>query len=186
MLILYFVPYPLFVGMAVLFVLLYLLHRSQYRLPYLLAFALFWFYLLLLIALTSFPIPIDLNANDMDTQERLLFVLSHVNLIPFYYAGYVNVHVIVREIVGNILLTMPFGFGINFLTSIHPKKMFRVAILVGFSIEFVQLMLTLLFGGYRTVDITDVILNAAGVFIGYGFFLLANLFVQRIHPLLSK
>ena len=179
MLIIYFVPYPLFIGMAVLFVLLYLLHRKHYRLPYLVAFALFWFYLLLLVALTLFPIPVDLNANEMETQERLLFVLSHVNLIPFYYAGYANVRVLAHEIVGNILLTIPFGFGINFLTSIHPKKMFRVAILVGFSIEFAQLMLTLLFGGYRTVDITDVILNAAGVFIGYGFFSFFMLFVKR-------
>jgi glycopeptide antibiotics resistance protein len=49
--------------------------------------------------------------------------------------------------------------------------MIWVARAVGFMIETTQLIVSLrIAGAYRAVDITDVILNATGVLLGYGFF----------------
>ena len=105
------------------------------------------------------------------TKQRVTFTLSRVNFIPFRYLSFFNSYVIVLEITRNILLTIPFGFGINWITKVKPKAMIWVATAVGLMIEFTQLIVSLgIAGVYRTVDITDVILNATGVLLGYGFF----------------
>ena len=182
---LYFAPYPLFVGIAGLALLLYILRRKQHGLPYLFYFSLFWVYLMMLVKVTLFPIPIELNANDAQMRERLIFTLSRVNLIPFYYAGYFNRRVILLEIIQNIILTIPFGFGVNFIAQLKPKNIHWLAVSVGFLIEFTQLVISLAVGAYRTVDITDVLLNVAGILLGYflfkGFARLYCLLVQRFN-----
>lgn len=46
-----------------------------------------------------------------------------------------------------------------------------MAVAVGVGIETTQLILSVVLGGvYRSVDINDVLMNAIGVLIGYGFF----------------
>ena len=167
---LYFAPYPLFVGIAALALLLYILRRKGHRQPYLFCFSVFWVYLLLVVKVTLFPIPIELNVDSVGTWERLIFTLSRVNLIPFYYAGYFNKRVIFIEVIQNIILTIPFGFGISFIARIESRKFPRLAFFVGFAIETAQLVLSLFVGTYRTVDITDVILNAIGILLGFALF----------------
>ncbi|MDO9302332.1 MAG: VanZ family protein, partial [Anaerolineales bacterium] len=76
-----------------------------------------------------------------------------------------------RSIYENILLTIPFGFGISFIARINPKKIAWLALSVGLSFEIVQLVTVLIVRvSFRAVDINDVILNATGVLFGYGFF----------------
>ena len=53
-----------------------------------------------------FPIPIEINRNYAPTKDQLLFVLSRVNLIPFYYAGYFSKRVIYIEVIQNIILAI--------------------------------------------------------------------------------
>ena len=66
---------------------------------------------------------------------------------------------------------MPFGFGISFLARLKPKDFLWLAILVGLVFEGTQLVISFIFrSGFRAVDINDVILNAAGVWLGYGLF----------------
>lgn len=73
--------------------------------------------------------------------------------------------------VENILLTVPFGFGISFLVRLKPKDFLWLGILVGFALEFTQFIISLAFRSpFRSVDINDVILNAIGVWLGYLFF----------------
>ena len=178
---LYFAPYPLFVGIAALALLLYILRRKGHRQPYLFCFSVFWVYLLLVVKVTLFPIPIELNVDYVGTWERLIFTLSRVNLIPFYYAGYFNKRVIFIEVIQNIILTIPFGFGINFIARIEARKFPLLAIFVGLTIETAQLVISLFVGAYRTVDITDVILNATGSLLGFALFrLFARVYSQLI------
>lgn len=66
---------------------------------------------------------------------------------------------------------MPFGFGVNFIGRFRRKDFLWLPFAVGFGIELSQLVMNFLLRyPYRVVDITDALLNAAGVLIGYGFF----------------
>lgn len=69
------------------------------------------------------------------------------------------------------MLTIPFGFGLPFIVRIRGWHYLWLAFAVGLTIELSQLVMSLIVGfGYRAVDITDVLTNAAGVLIGYVFF----------------
>jgi len=60
------------------------------------------------------------------------------------------------NIVDNILLTIPFGFGINFLARVRPKGIFWLAPAVGLGLELAQLCISLLSrSGSRASDIND-------------------------------
>jgi len=77
----------------------------------------------------------------------------------------------VRSILDNIILTIPFGFGVNFLVRVKPKNVFWLSTAVGLGFELSQLILSTVFrSGFRAVDINDAILNATGVLLGYAFF----------------
>jgi len=74
-------------------------------------------------------------------------------------------------IIGNIILTMPFGFGLSFVVPIKAKAIFGIAVGVGFGIEAIQLIISLLLGyPYRVIDVNDALLNACGVLLGFGLF----------------
>ena len=71
----------------------------------------------------------------------------------------------------NILLLIPFGFGLPFITNLHMKNIVAVGVLFSTVIELLQLMTGLLAGiTFRIADINDVIFNTAGVVIGYLLF----------------
>ena len=77
----------------------------------------------------------------------------------------------VRAIIDNIFLTIPFGFGLNFLARVKPRNFLWLAVAVGLGFEFTQLVLSIAFrSGYRAVDINDVLLNATGILLGYALF----------------
>ena len=167
---LYFTSTPLLIGIGILIILLLRYWRQKRSPAYLICFSIFWAYLLIVLNVALFPIPLDI-ARVWLPNERLLFILTHVNPIPFNYIGYFNKYVIFLEITRNILLTIPFGFGINFFAHVKSKNIPWLGAAVGFAIEMTQLMASLAIGGvYRTVDITDVLLNMAGVWLGYGLF----------------
>ena len=170
-LILEFVPFPFLIGIGVLIVFLIILAGKKYSWFYLFCFSVFWFYVLIVVSMTIFPIPFPDEINALMTKQRVASTLSHINFVPFRYLSFFNSFVIVLEIARNILLTIPFGFGINWITKVKTKNMIWVATAVGFMIEATQLIVSLAIAGvYRTVDITDVLLNAVGVLLGYGFF----------------
>jgi glycopeptide antibiotics resistance protein len=96
-----------------------------------------------------------------------------INLVPFDFESCFDdlPALCFRSIYENILLTVPFGFGVSFITRINPKRIAWLAISVGLVFEIAQLVIVLIFhASFRTVDINDVILNAAGVLLGYGIF----------------
>jgi glycopeptide antibiotics resistance protein len=99
-----------------------------------------------------------------------------VNLAPFDYSQFNHIsrkYLIGREIIANIILTMPLGFGISFVTRIRWRNIPWLALAVGVGIESAQLVMNLILeSDYRGVDINDSIMNALGVLCGYGLFLL--------------
>jgi glycopeptide antibiotics resistance protein len=90
-----------------------------------------------------------------------------VNLIPFITLTPQDL----KTSLLNILLLIPFGFGLPFITKFRMKKIVVIGALFSIALELLQLItgfmakITL-----RIADINDVIFNTAGVAIGYILF----------------
>ena len=159
----WFDEYDLLIGFAILLVLLPILYWRKRSLSYLLFFSIFWIYLLAVVQVVFFPIAINPDQNGA-------FSLS-INLIPFYFRDCSMLGLCIRDILENIILTIPFGLGINFLTRIKPGNIIWLAITIGFGFELYQLLISLVLrNGFRAVDINDSILNGTGVLLGYILF----------------
>jgi glycopeptide antibiotics resistance protein len=71
----------------------------------------------------------------------------------------------------NIVLLIPFGFGLPFITNRQLKDVVALGALLSVTIEFLQLVTGLMAGiTFRVADINDVIFNTVGVVIGYFLF----------------
>lgn len=71
----------------------------------------------------------------------------------------------------NILLLVPFGFGLPFITNLRMKKLVVIGALFSIVIELLQLVTGLIANiTFRVADINDVIFNTVGVAIGYILF----------------
>jgi len=169
-----FFPFPFLVGILVLCLVLAVLGARKHSLSYLFCFSLFGIYLLLVAGVTLFPMPLPAGGNLIVTGREVSHILSQVNLIPLYYRDFKYldpVFVFVREIVANIILTMPFGFGLSFVTRVRAKQLPFLALAAGIGIETTQLILCLAVqSSYRGVDINDALVNALGVLAGYELF----------------
>ena len=163
----------------VFFVILFTQWRRKHNLPYIFFLSLFVGYLMYGIDKVFFPLEISGSFSDA---MRHLPILSSVNFVPFYFGQFGLTAGGLRFLVYNILLTLPFGFGINFLTRMNVKKIVSVSIFLGLGLEIAQLLLSLaLRYPYRVVDINDAMFNAFGVILGYGFFkLFARLYLLII------
>jgi glycopeptide antibiotics resistance protein len=161
-----FLPFPFLIGLGLLAVLLpvvWLWKRSTS----------FFFFFGVLVGLTIFPLPIPLDLGGTIPRQPLAEILERINLVPFRHSGLVSFDLrnISFDLVGNILLTIPFGFGLPFIARIRGRHYLWMAFMLGLTIELSQLVMSLVVGfGYRGVDITDVLTNATGVLIGYAFF----------------
>jgi len=163
-----FFPLPFSLGMLLLIT---LLKRRRNRLVYLFVLSFFWVYMMLVVALTLFPITIS-GAGQFHLPLR-------INLVPFYMDQPFYFSTLrVMEISANLLMTVPFGLLLPLLVPIRARYFWLVAIGLGLALELTQLLLALLTGNgsFRVTDINDVLLNSAGAMIGYGLF---RLFLKR-------
>ena len=112
-------------------------------------------YFMVLIKVTLFPI---MMIDGMPSNVK-----GNVNFIPF-------VNGIGRTDILNLIMTIPFGIGMPFVSKIN--SLTRSAIsgaVLGGGIELIQYIETFLTGGFtlRTIDINDVIFNCAGSIVGF-------------------
>ena len=170
------------IGMAILAVLLFVMQRRG--IFYFFFFSVFWVYLLVLVSVTVFPIPLGMDGGfryeTIWAQIDSMFHYSGLNLIPLYFGNCWDLpRACAVGIYENILMTVPFGFGINFIARLRSRDFLWLALAVGLMIEVTQFALDLIFGGvYRSVDVNDVLFNGLGVWIGVGlFFGFARLFM---------
>jgi glycopeptide antibiotics resistance protein len=158
----------LLIGLPALLLLLALLWRKRSP-SYWLFFSIFYFYLLLVLVAILFPIPIGARPYASDLRDYL----ERINLRPFYFGpfAYMEYRQVLINQITNILLTIPFGFGINFIARLKKRYYLWIPIATGAGLEGLQLVANILVRQpYRVIDINDVILNALGVWIGYGIF----------------
>ena len=152
---LYFDWYTFLIGLVILSVLLLVLWRRKHDLSYLLCFSAFWVYLMLVLKETIFPIPLGCGGSSY------IFRVS-VNWIPFYFGERAATEAILRGVVLNTLLTLPFGFGISFVMRVRFSDMLWQPLSVGLGIEALQLVISAIVRcGYRVIDVNDVIFNAS-------------------------
>ena len=129
-------------------------------------------YFIFFISIVFFPIPYQLKGYDCE-----------YNFIPFYS---ISKYLVDREtnsmvaILGNIILTIPWGILFEMLFNTSKKHIFWIsttAFLI--CIEITQHIINELIGyKYRCVDIDDFILNFTGALLGY---ILYILFFKKIY-----
>lgn len=91
-----------------------------------------------------------------------------INLIPLITLTYQDL----KTSLLNILLLIPFGFGLPFITNYRMKKVVVIGALFSIFIEFMQLITGYIAKiTFRVADINDVIFNTVGVAIGYILFI---------------
>jgi glycopeptide antibiotics resistance protein len=165
------------IGLLILAIVLIILRRRQCNPGFMVCFAIFWIYLLLVIKITLFPIEIVAERVAVYRNQGVT-ILSSMNLTPFFFGRFATAESIFWAVSQNILLTMPFGFGINFLAGNKPGKLIWLTLIGGLGIEFTQLLIMLGYP-YRVVDVNDAISNATGVVMGYiCFILFARIYVR--------
>jgi glycopeptide antibiotics resistance protein len=162
------------IGMAILAVLLIVMRRRG--IFYFFFFSVFWVYLLVLVSVTVFPIPLGMDggfrSGTIWSQIVSMFKYSGLNLIPLYFDNCWDLpRACATGIYENILMAVPFGFGINFIARLRKRDFIWLALVVGLVIEATQFALDVILGGvYRSVDVNDVLFNGLGVWLGYGLF----------------
>ena len=138
--------------------------------------SLFYFYIISILAVTIFPIPIQ------GLKEIGLYGWDNNNFIPFVsildisFNDNLSVIIKIKQIIGNIVLFIPMGFFIPFIwkSKNNFRKALSIGILCSFSIELLQYIISLLLGfNYKVTDVDDILLNTLGFIIG---FLLYKLF----------
>ena len=154
----------------IIFVFLILLIRSwrqKHSVPDLISLTTFFIYVLFLVDIVFFPFRIDSGIPNREEGFRY-----GINLIPFNWDFSFIPHIVLMQIFQNILLTVPFGFGINFVMKTKPKDLLWISLTVGIGIELIQFLISFILVRYtyRVLDINDVILNTLGMGIGYGLF----------------
>lgn len=131
----------------------------------------FQVYLALLISVTLFPLTVgdrkvNLLVNFIPIVNLVKDLIVGVNTMGFFMVKFWIINIL-----GNIILLSPLAF-IMPVISKKFRSLKSVVILcfcTSLFIEFLQ-FLSLFIGNLRSVDIDDVILNALGVFIGFGAF----------------
>lgn len=161
-------------SLSLLIIILIFLRYQKKTLSYLFCFALFWIYLSMVVEKTLLPIPLYQPPFEISFWDR-------VNLNPLYFGPFAELEDVWPGLVLNVILTIPFGFGINFIVRCSAKSIFWIALVVGLTIEGLQLLISLGIGfPYRVIDIHDFFSNAVGVLVGYLFFTIFAFFYVRL------
>lgn len=143
---------------------------------------LFLFYLFVLLKVTLFRTSVTLFDVTFDENNGYVSSLEtafeRANFIPFYSVYYYLISVQeplevgLVNVFGNILLFIPFGFllPLAFRSFSRLRSALLVMALTSLLFEVIQMLMAI--GHF---DIDDVLLNAIGGVIGYGFFRLSAL-----------
>lgn len=155
--------------------------------------SLFVFPVLLLYLLIRFSLVKNIKIEFMKDILRTTFVvyISSLIFIVWVTGSYYSDHLIynfiplktiikylksgstaiaLKNIIGNIIITVPLGFFTYFKIRVFPRtSIFLYSLLIPFIIELVQFLLFIQRITTRTVDIDDIILNSLGILLGYFF-----------------
>ena len=87
----------------------------------------------------------------------------------------------IHNVLGNILLFIPFGFFVSFiLKTKKPHFIVIITFITSLVIEYTQLLIG------RTFDVDDVLLNIIGGFLGYLVYLIIQVIYDKLPDILKK
>lgn len=156
-------------------IILFLKLKYKKSYVYMFFFTIFFIYLCNVLKYTQFPIILD-GEMKKDIGQN---VWKDANFIPFNPD-----HFAIKTSLLNILLTIPFGFGLPFISKVSFKRIAVLGFLLGVIIEILQLIIALMVGfTTRYFDVNDIIFNFLGVLLGYGVF---KLFLKYFQFLIKK
>lgn len=157
------------VGLIWLGLSLFLKLKKRRSYTYLLFFTIFYIYLYKVLDYTLLQFQSLLLLQHFLPNLRLNGVEAGrvVNIIPLATLTMEDV----KTSLLNIIMMIPFGFGLPFITDFRFKKVVITGILLSIAIEFLQLMTGFMANTtFRIADINDLIFNTLGVAIGYILF----------------
>jgi glycopeptide antibiotics resistance protein len=143
--------------------------KKKKSVVYLLFFTIFYIYIVKVLDYTLFQFQSLLLIKHVNPNLMLNGVESgkSLNLIPLATLTPQDL----RTSLLNILLLIPFGFGLPFITNFRMKKIVCIGALFSIVIESLQLITGLMAKiTFRIADINDVLFNTVGVAIGYMLF----------------
>jgi glycopeptide antibiotics resistance protein len=144
--------------------------KKKKSLVHLLCFTIFYIYLYKVLDYTLFQFQSLLLLKHFIPELMLNGVTADktVNLVPLITLTVADL----RTSLLNILLMMPFGFGLPFISNFSARRIVVVGALFSIAIEVVQLITGLVARvTFRIADINDVIFNTVGAAIGYVLFI---------------
>ena len=159
----------LFFGLIWTGIVTFLWLKKRKSLAYLIFFTIFYVYIVKVLdyTLLQFQSLILLKLFMPDLILNGQTVGKSMNLIPLIMLTTQDLQTSLL----NILLLIPFGFGLPFITNFRMKKTVVIGALFSIVIEFLQLITGFMAKiTFRIADINDVIFNTVGVVIGYILF----------------
>src|SRR5258708_33868165 len=143
--------------------------RLKKNLAYLIFFTIFYIYIVKVLDYTLFQFQSLLLLKQFMPELMLRGQAAgkSMNLIPLITLTPQDL----KTSLLNILLLIPFGFGLPFITNYRMKKIVVIGALFSIVIEFLQLITGFMAKiTFRIADINDVIFNTVGVAMGYILF----------------
>lgn len=141
-------------------------------------FFVFFSYVLILIGITFFPVPID---PELIKIYRLSENEIHQNWVPLSTISSISNNLnSFLNLIGNVLLFSPFSFLLLILNRRLSVKVIPIGILVILIIEISQLLSSYLYGfTYRIFDVDDIILNTISLLIGVVLFRFFSIVIKN-------
>lgn len=152
--------------------------KKNFSFEYLIICSIFYFYLITLIEILFFPIYTSIVPNYIFKFDINLVPLNTV--LEMYKFGMLN---FLKQIVGNVIIFIPFGFLLPLLFTKYDKfkKILIFAIFTSSFVEIFQLIIGYLINNsYRKTDIDDILLNVIGTIIGYVAYRLLNKYMMKV------
>lgn len=175
--------------------LIYFLKRKK-KLPTLFFSTLMYFYVVAVISVTLFPFPLEKLAVENVSKYNFLdnnffpfhFISQSIETLSYdprtpYIPFHSSLKIVLRQVGGNILLGVPFGFLAPLVWSKRNTffKVVGTGFLFSLGIEACQFLLSLFVGyTYRVIDVDDIILNTLGCILGYMIFNV-SMFLSKKH-----
>jgi len=157
----------LLVGLIGIGIVTFLRLKKKKSLVYLILFTIFYVYIVTVLDYTLFQFQSLLLLKHFMPDLILRGVRKNMNLIPLITLTPEDL----KTSLLNILLLIPFGFGLPFITNFRMKKIVVIGALFSIVIEFLQLITGFMAKiTFRIADINDVIFNTVGVAAGYILF----------------
>jgi glycopeptide antibiotics resistance protein len=158
-------------GLIWLGVALFLRVRKRKSFVYVLFFTIFYVYIIAVLDYTIFQFQSLLLLNYLSPHHLILkgnTVAESVNLIPLIALRLADA----KTSLLNILMLVPFGFGLPFITQLQIKRVVIMGAVFSITIELLQLLTgAMAHMTFRTADINDVLFNTIGTAIGYVLFI---------------